>query len=96
VYNLKRDIRLTKAFLEGVLYGSYKFEAYKSEKKQCSEISISVPERVYTSLKNSNFIAETNMIFKYIFTAKDLINMPPNELTPGSFAEIISKMVMII
>jgi len=41
VYNLKRDIRLTKAFLEGVLYGSYKFEAYKSEKNNAQRFNIS-------------------------------------------------------
>jgi len=77
------DVDLT-SFLDGLLYRNYEFISYKS----------SQDPRV---LKNINFVTHVpekefntlcyvySAIYNGIYMARDLINMPPNDLTPRKF-----------
>ncbi|WP_199443358.1 leucyl aminopeptidase [Umezawaea beigongshangensis] len=76
------------AAVEGTLLGAYSFTAYKSEPGDgpVARVDLVTPaegtKRAHTAaLKAATAIAEA------VTTARDLVNTPPNDLYPGSFAD---------
>jgi leucyl aminopeptidase len=88
IYNEKRDSNYTKSFIEGLLFGLYSFESYKSKKESFDFEEIEVIT-AFTKLKK--YIDSTaerwTTIFDNVYLVRDLVNTPPNDLTPESFAE---------
>ncbi|ADR18970.1 leucyl aminopeptidase family protein [Calditerrivibrio nitroreducens] len=79
----------TELFLEGMLFGYYNFDIYKSKRDEKKELIVYMDDRVkLKNYFNTEKIGEINALYKSIFLARDLINMPPNELTPQRFCEI--------
>lgn len=93
LYKSVRNYRFSKAFIEGMLYGIYNFDRYKDGKKESKTLGVSVSEKLYNFLSESRIVDEINMIFKNIYMARDLINIPPNDLTPYKFANFIKDNV---
>ncbi|MGI6359523.1 MAG: leucyl aminopeptidase family protein [Acholeplasmatales bacterium] len=69
--------------LEGVLHSNYEFDRYRSVKEEDKEIELSVNEEHAKALK------ELKNVMDGIFTTRDLINLPPMELYPESYANRI-------
>jgi leucyl aminopeptidase len=81
------------ASVEGVALGAYKFTEYKSEPGDAPVSAVDFvqpadgPNRAHkATLKAATAIAESVLI------ARDLINTPPNDLFPASFAERARKL----
>lgn len=86
------EVSPTRAFIEGVMYGVYKFDKYKKKKEDYALEEIEVITA--SSKLKKIFDAEAqNLTYlqQSIYMAKDLINEPSNELTPEIFANFIKK-----
>ncbi len=81
---------ITKHILEGMFFGIYKFNGFKTEKVK------SIIRKIHIVTKNKKFInnyenivRELPIIFKFVNLCRDLVNLPPSELTPENFANKI-------
>ncbi|MCD8568440.1 MAG: leucyl aminopeptidase, partial [Geovibrio sp.] len=90
VYAEKKEGSYTKSFLEGLCFGLYSFEKYKSKKESFDFEEVEV---ITTFTKLKKFIdtgAERwATIFQNVYLARDLINTPPMDMTPAIFAETV-------
>ena len=73
-----------QSFIEGVLYGNYSFNLYKSEKQNLKELNVCFyaedNKKLNTALHNAEVIMEG------VFFTKDLENEPAIRLTPVELA----------
>jgi leucyl aminopeptidase len=75
-----------------MLFACYNFDVYKSKRDERKELSVYLEDKVkLKNYFNSEKIGEINALYKSIFLARDLINMPPNDLTPQRFCEIATN-----
>ncbi|MFF5992511.1 leucyl aminopeptidase [Prauserella flavalba] len=82
-----------QAAVEGTILGAYTFTEYKSEPGDApvSTVDVATPadgsaREHRATLKAATAIAES------VLTARDLVNTPPNDLFPGSFADRAKKL----
>lgn len=84
-----KKLFFTELFIEGMLFGNYRFDMYKSEKEDKNSILITLDnKKSIVDYFNSEKVEELKNIFEAIYLSKNLINMPPNELTPQRFCEL--------
>ncbi|MDR2883878.1 MAG: leucyl aminopeptidase [Deferribacteraceae bacterium] len=90
IYNEKKSNASTSAFMEGIMFSLYSFDRYKTKKAHhtLEEVEIITNMTRLKSYIDANH-AEWNDIFKYVNIAKDLVNTPPNDLTPAGFADYV-------
>ncbi|MDY6820054.1 MAG: leucyl aminopeptidase [Deferribacterota bacterium] len=90
VLEISDSYEFSKSFIEGLFYGSYFFERYKSDKKEFSLDTLNI---VTSNKKIINFIENgydyIPILFKHIDIARNLINEPANEITPSTFSEYV-------
>lgn len=95
--NLLRSSKVSEAYikcknpnlyylLEGVLHSNYQYLNYKSNKEAEKVIELSMNE----SHKQS--IEHLENLMKGVFTARDLINTPPIDLYPESYAQKVKEL----
>lgn len=81
------------ALIDGLLYRNYEFIYYKHDAKPSAVRNINL----ITSNHNIKEINTTCYVYSAMYEgitmARNLINMPPNELTPRKFADIISSTI---
>jgi leucyl aminopeptidase len=79
-------IDLTAA-AEGTALGSYAFTAYRSQNGDgpLGQMSLVVPSA--SDAEASTDLARATMIAESVAAARDLVNTPPNDLYPASFAD---------
>lgn len=81
------------SLIDGLLYRNYEFTHYKTKAKSQTIRNINL---ITSSLKIKDFNTMCYVytaIYEGIYVARDLVNMPPNDLTPRKFADIITSMV---
>ena len=92
IYNEKRDFSSTQGFIEGLMFGSYIFDKFKTKKESPTVLELEV---ITAMPKLKRFIddraEEWNTIFENVKLAKDFTNTPANFLTPQIFAETMVK-----
>ncbi len=78
----------TKYLIEGIFFGLYEFDEFKSEKKneKFENINLFAGNKTLTE-KFNNLKNELPVIFKYVNLCRDLVNLPPSKLTPEVFVE---------
>ncbi len=87
-----RDATSARAVAEGALLGAYAFNAYKSDtgKSPVAEVTLlaarSRDKAVATSVEAARQVAAA------VNTARDWVNMAPNDLTPEAFATLASAL----
>ncbi len=74
-----------KALVEGAILGSYKFEAYKSEKNS-SELELSFVVDKKSSLL-TDILEEAKTIASNVNIARDMVNTAPQDFTPKTFVK---------
>ena len=87
----------TKAIVEGAALGSYTFDRYKSEKTPYAveEMIISLEEYGEKTLNldpAKRAVAEAEVIAEVTNHAKEIINTPPEDMTPVALAEYAYEM----
>lgn len=89
IYLEKRDTSYTKSFIDGLFFGQYSFDTFKSKPEKSYVFEEVEVITAFTKLKR--FVDESaeswNSAFESIYLAKDLINTPPADMTPEIFAE---------
>lgn len=78
-----------RTFIEGLYYGAYSFENYKTNKKKNKELNIEIIGG--DAKKINNAIKETSFIMKGVSFTRDLQNEPAQNMTPDIFAKIIAS-----
>jgi leucyl aminopeptidase len=77
-----------QAAVEGTLLGAYRFTEYRSEKGDAPVERVDVQSPAEGTAKEHRATLKTaTAIAEAVRTARDLINTPPNDLYPASFAE---------
>lgn len=92
IYNEKRNFSSTQGFIEGLLFGLYTFDKFKTKK---DSYTIGDVEVITSMLKFKKFIDEKGdellTIFDNVNLVRDLINTPSNHLTPKDFVNMVKE-----
>ena len=96
VYIQNCPITNIKAFVEGAILGAYSFDRYKSKKKKEGLEEIVLANEEYTdkpfTLENAKkSIDEAKIVAKTTNFVRDIVNTPPNEIYPQSFAKLAKE-----
>ncbi len=96
IYIEKCPVTNIKAFVEGALLGNYVFEKYKhdKEKKYIKKILFANEEYADKSFTIENArksIEEAAAVAKVTNFVRDIVNTPPNEIYPETFAQIAQE-----
>ena len=85
-----RDFELAAHLAAGAKLRSYSFDKYKSRKKEETKplgrlVVVGAPAKAATLFKDQE------KIIRGVFTARDLVNEPPNHLYPEAYADFLRK-----
>lgn len=86
-----------KAVVEGIILGNYEFNKYKS-KTQISKLKTiyiakeDFADKNFTTKNAKKSIEEAIIVAEATNFVKDLVNTPPNEITPQTLAKIAKEM----
>lgn len=78
-----------QTFVEGIYFGNYSFDNYKSEKKSVKPLEVFFYSENEKKIKNA--INSANIVMNAVYFVRDLQNEPSNELTPELLAKRISS-----
>ena len=85
IFAIDNDAR---AMAEGAALGSYSFTDFRGHSKKDQKAPLS---EIYIDADgDAKLLKEIEIITKWTFFARDLVNMPPSYLNPKKFAELIS------
>lgn len=90
VDTLEMDV---SALIDGLLYRNYEFLHYKSAAKGKTVRNINL---ITSSLEIKAFNTMCYMysaVYEGVYMARDLVNMPPNDLTPRKFTDMVSSVI---
>lgn len=79
-----------QTFVEGVYYGNYSFNKYKTEKKYEKKLDILFYADDLKKLKSA--VTKAKNIMEGVLFARDLQNEPGNTLTPQKFADRLKEL----
>ena len=85
------NYKLAEAIAEGMLQATYKFDKFKSEKKETPELTVNynpIPGKEHRAEKG---IDEAEKLIESIFLTRDLINQPANVIYPETLADIAKE-----
>lgn len=79
------------AIVEGIGFGDYKFDKYKSDRKIEKDIEVCIGNVSQEKLEEvKSYIDEAVVLFKTTLFARNLVNEPANVLTPKALAKAAS------
>jgi leucyl aminopeptidase len=82
-----------QAAVEGTLLGAYRFTEYRSEKGDAPVERVDIEQPAAGAAKEHRAtLKAATAIAEAVRTARDLINTPPNDLYPASFADRAAKL----
>mgnify|MGYP003341027116 FL=1 len=85
------------AVAEGAALGAYVFTAFKGTTKKDLKPALDqivIQSNLIDSLNTKDIAKRTEVIAKYTFLIRDLINTPPSHLTPAIFADQMKKLAI--
>jgi leucyl aminopeptidase len=85
IFAIDNDAR---AMAEGAALGSYSFTDFRGHSKKDQKAPLS---EIYIDADGDNILLkEVEIVAKWTFFVRDLVNMPPSYLNPKKFAELVS------
>jgi leucyl aminopeptidase len=79
---------VVKSMIEGLRFGDYKFDKYKTDKKEQADLDICISGVSDDNFKDTEeYIKEANNIAHATILARNLVNEPANVLYPETLAE---------
>ncbi|MFN3873585.1 MAG: leucyl aminopeptidase [Ignavibacterium sp.] len=78
-----------QTFIEGIFFGNYSFDKYKTEKKSRKKLEVFFYAENEKKVKNA--INTANTLMNAVYFVRDLQNEPSNQLTPDLLAKRISS-----
>lgn len=79
-----------QTFVEGLYYGNYSFNKYKTEKKNVRELNVFFYADDSKKLKSA--VTKANNVMEGVLFARDLQNEPANSLTPQKFGDRLKEL----
>ncbi|BCD62020.1 leucyl aminopeptidase [Nitratiruptor sp. YY08-26] len=97
VYIQNCPITNIKAFVEGAILGNYSFDKYKSKKEEKGLKEIILANEEYAdksfTLENAKkSIEEATIVAHSTNLVRDIVNTPPNEIYPKTFAKLAKEL----
>ncbi|SMC09445.1 leucyl aminopeptidase [Nitratiruptor tergarcus] len=97
VYIQNCPITNIKAFVEGAILGNYSFDKYKSKKEEKGLKEIILANEEYAdksfTLENAKkSIEEATIVAQSTNLVRDIVNTPPNEIYPKTFAKLAKEL----
>ena len=97
VYIQNCPVTNIKAFVEGAILGEYEFKKYKSDKESKGIEKIYIANEEYAdkpfTLENAKkSVEEAIIVAETTNMVRDIVNTPPNEIYPESFAKLTAQM----
>lgn len=81
-----------KAIVEGLCYGDYKFDKYKSDKSKLENVNVCLGNIEEDKLSEvEDYIKEAKVLAKTTFIARNLVNEPANVIYPETLAKAAKK-----
>lgn len=80
------------SFMDGLLFRNYEFNHYKTGQQPRLVSMINMVTSVHDVKKLNTLCYVYSAIYEGIKLARNLVNMPPNELTPRKFADIATAL----
>jgi leucyl aminopeptidase len=81
---------IIKSMVEGLSFGEYKFDKYKSDKKEQINLDVYIGNVDNNCLEEAEeYINEANTLAEITLLARDLVNEPANVLYPESLATAV-------
>jgi leucyl aminopeptidase len=78
---------IAAATVEGVILGSYRFTAFRSDKTAPTDPGLATLTVLSSAPEAENDAAHAAAVATAVATARDFVNTPPSHLFPGEFAE---------
>lgn len=93
ICNERRDFGYTKAFIDGVYFGLYSFDVYKSKPDNFEFDELEVIT-AFTKLKKyiDGETEKIHTVFDNVYLCRDLVNTPPADLTPAIYADTVVEL----
>ena len=96
VYIQNCPVTNIKAFVEGALFGAYRFDKYKSKKQESELQTIYIAKEDYsdkefTTQNAIKSINEAIIVAEATNFVKDLVNTAPDDMTPKDLADIAEQ-----
>lgn len=82
-------IDFISSFIEGLHFGNYRFDKYKSNKKNTLDLKVLLQGKPDGNIEK--IINDTTLLMNEVSFARDLENEPSNSITPKSFCEVIKE-----
>lgn len=82
--------QVINAMVEGIGFGDYKFDKYKTDKKEQKDIEISIGN-VPSEKDVKEYVSEAVTLVQATLFARDLVNEPANVMTPKALAKAASN-----
>ncbi|GAA4599634.1 leucyl aminopeptidase [Actinoplanes octamycinicus] len=82
-----------RATLEGALLGGYRFAGYKTKpqkgrREPVTALRVHVPDAADPAAQSE--VTRAEVVGRAVRQARDWVNMPPNELRPATFADLVA------
>jgi len=86
-----------KAIVEGALFGEYEFDRYKSKKESKNKKTLVIStegykEETIDEREIEDLVKEASIIAKGANFAKNIVNTPPDDMTPKKLAKVAKKL----
>lgn len=78
---------LMSAIAEGLIHSSYRFDKYKSEKREKKDMAINIISSEGDEEELCQTIENTKILMEAVFMTRDLVNEPANVIYPETLAE---------
>lgn len=93
VYSDKLNLsEIITAIAEGLRFGDYKFDRYKTDRKEQSQIEICIGDIEENDLSIAKeYLCEASTIIEATLLARDLVNEPANVLYPETLAVAVEE-----
>ncbi len=83
--------KTASAIAEGILHASYKYDKFKSDRKELPELTINYNPAEGKEDKAKKGINEAVKLMDAVFLTRDLVNQPPNVIYPETLAQIAKE-----
>ena len=85
------NYKMAEAIAEGMLHATYKYDKFKSDRKEQTEITVNYNPEKGKEDRAEKGINEAVKLMEAVFLTRDLVNQPANVIYPETLAQIAKE-----
>mgnify|MGYP000948962094 FL=1 len=85
------NYKMAEAIAEGMLHATYKYDKFKSDRKEQTEIAVNYNPEKGKENRAEKGINEAVKLMEAVFLTRDLVNQPANVIYPETLAQIAKE-----